>query len=208
MDSLFKILPDAITYLASGFACIAGFYFIVDRRFDFFSEISFSVILVLGFACTNFLQALPTSFVITDIYIRNVLIFITSCVIGLLAAIIRNTIGKRVNEFIIEHGRRKTSSSSFWYDRLDVKEKPIILRLVNYEQKCILQGVLLSIDEAKENPYLLLGYCRKFDLDGHTLDEQYASDEKVQCVVRADIFQEIYLIYDEESDCRVPLNPK
>lgn len=113
MEDLFKILPEAITYLASGFAFIAGFYFLIDRRFDFFSEISFSVMLVLGFVCTNFLQALPFSFVIENAYIRNIAIFIISGIIGFLVALIRNTIGERAIKFVIRTGRRKTSSAFF-----------------------------------------------------------------------------------------------
>lgn len=200
MEELLKILPDAITYLASGFAFIAGFYFIVDKRFDFFSDISFSVMLVLGFVCTNGLQAIPVPFVISDIYLRNILIFLISGIIGLVVAFITNTAGVRANKLVLKLGRRKTSSSFFWYDRLDTKDKPTWLRLISYEHEYMLQGVLLSLDEAKENPYLLLGYCRKYDLDGTPIEDQYAENEKVQCVVSADAFQEIYLIYDKHSD--------
>lgn len=206
MEELFKILPDIITYLASGFSLITGFYFIIDKRFDFFSDISFSVMLVLGFVCTNFFQALSIPYIISNTYVRNILIFIASGIIGLFVALIRNTIGTRANKFIIKIGRRKTSSSLFWYDRLDAKDKPVWLRLINYEQEYILQGVLLSLDEAKENPYLLLGFCKKFDLDGSPIDRQYETSENVQCIVRADTFQEIYMIYDPNSDLRIPLN--
>lgn len=205
MEELFKILPDAIIYLASGFSFISGFYFIIDKRFDFFSDIGFSVMLVLGFVCTNFFQMLPILHIISNTYVRNILIFIASGLIGLLVALTRNTIGTSASKFIIKIGRRKTSSKLFWYDRLDAKDKPVWLRLINYEQEYILQGVLLSLDEAEENPYLLLGYCKKFDLNGFPIDQQYEADDNVQCIVRADTFQEIYMIYDKESDLSIPL---
>lgn len=206
MESLLNILPDAITYLASGFAFLAGFYFIIDKRFDFFSDISFSVMLVLGFICTNFLQAIPTPFVISNSYFRSILIFVVSGIVGLLIAIIRNVVGASASKFVIKIGRRKTSSSFFWYDRLDAMDKPVTLRLVNYEQQYIFQGILLSIDEAQENPYLLLGYCKKYDLGGHLIDRQYEDDTTIQCVVRADTFQEIYLMYDKDSNLKIEIN--
>lgn len=206
MEDLFNILPEAITYLASGFAFIAGFYFLIDRRFDFFSEISFSVMLVLGFVCTNLLQAFPAPFVIENAYFRNIAIFLISGFIGFLVALIRNTLGQQASKFVIKTGRRKTSSSSFWYDLLDDKDKPIWLRLIDQEHGHILQGVLLSLDEAQDNPYLLLGYCTKFNLEGDILDNQHANDKRYQCVVRADAFQEIIFIYDEKSDKPIELS--
>lgn len=205
MEDIFKILPEAITYLASGFAFIAGFYFLIDRRFDFFSEISFSVMLVLGFVCTNFLQALPSPFVIENAYIRNIAIFIISGIIGFFAAFIRNTIGQWTSKFVIKIGRHKTSSSFFWYDLLDDKDKPIWLRLTNHEQGYILQGVLLALDEVQDNPYLLLGYCTKYDLNGDLIDNRYAENKQYQYVVRADTFQEIVLIYNKESNKPIEL---
>lgn len=206
MEDLFKILPEVITYLASGFAFIAGFYFLIDRRFDFFSEISFSVMLVLGFVCTNLLQVLPSPFVIENAYIKNIAIFILSGIIGLFVAFIRNTIGQWVSKFVVKTRRRKTSSSFFWYDLLDDKDTPVWLRLINHKQGYVLQGVLFSLDEAhQDNPYLLLGYCTKYDLKGNIMDNQYAKDKRYRCVVRANTFQEIVLIYDKKSNKPIEL---
>lgn len=36
MAELFDLLPNIILYLASGFAFICGYYFLIDKRFDFF----------------------------------------------------------------------------------------------------------------------------------------------------------------------------
>lgn len=205
MDALYAILPDAIIYLASGFAFIAGFYSLIDKRFDFFSEIGFTVMLALGFVCTNLLQILPKPFVITDSNVRGVLIVIASGCLGLLTALIRNVFGKRASLFIIKYGRRRTSSKLFWYYLLDEKDKPVWLRLRNDEGNYILEGVLLSLDEADENPYLLLGYCRRLDLDGALAADDCASKSNVQYVVRADSFNEIQIIYDEKSSKCVDL---
>ncbi len=206
MSDLFSILPEAILYLACGFSFIFGFYLLIDRRFDFFSEVGFTIMLVIGFLNVNIIGALPSPFVLKSSSLRNVLLVIVVFVIGAVIAIIRNIVGENISNFIIKCGRRKTSSGLFWYDILDKKDKPIWVRCVNMEKDYILQGVLLSLDEKNENPYLLLGYCSKYDLNGHLIDNQYQNDDRVQFIINPDDFDEIILIYDENSMKKIQLN--
>ena len=65
--------------------------------------------------------------------------------------------------------------------------------------------MLLALDEIQDNPYLLLGYCTKYDLNGDIVDNRYAEDKQYQYVVRADTFQEIILIYDKDSNKPIEL---
>ena len=106
------------------------------------------------------------------------------------------------------YGRRKSSSEFFWYDILDDKDKPIWIRLTNFERQYILDGILLSLAETKDNPYLLLGYCKKYNLDGTPITNENvnANDKHIQKIVRPDSFDEITIFYAENSSKAVELN--
>lgn len=208
MADLFEILPMAILYLACGFAFLCGFYMLIDRRFDFFSDISFSIMLVLGFLVNNAILAFPHDFGLRNEYVRNILLVLLSLVCGVVIALLRNFWGNKINCFVIKHGRRKSSSEAFWYDILDEKDKPIWIRLTNIDKKYVLDGVLLSLAESRENPYLLLGYCKKYDLDGNPISEENVNSEDryVQKIVRPDSFDEITVFYAKGSSKGVELD--
>ena len=206
MDELFKILPDAIVYLSCGFTFIIGYYFLIDRRFDFFAETSFTVMLAIGFFLVNFIQTIPNPFPITNLNFRNILLAIICLFIGAIVALIRNALGAKVNHFALKMGRRKSSSESFWYDLLDEKDKPVWVRLKSNEKGYILQGILLSLAESNENPYLLLGYCTWYDLKSGSAIREFSNNKCTQCVVRADNFDEIMLIYDQNSEKPININ--
>ncbi len=208
MSDLFDILPLAILYLASGFAFLCGFYLWIDRRFDFLSEISFSIMLVIGYLLDTIARSLPKNFGFTNESIRNLVFVFISFICGMVLAILRNKVGSKVSKFIIRYGRRKSSSEFFWYDILDEKDKPVWIRLSNIENKYILEGVLLSLAETEDNPYLLLGYCKKYNLDGTAIDNENANenDKHIQKIVRPDSFDEITLFYAEDSSKAVELN--
>ena len=199
MDALLNILPEAILYFASGFLFVCGFYFLIDRRFDFFSDISLSIMLVLGFAITNTLRAIPKSFHFPNDFIRNICILGISLVFGLVIAFVRNKVGPHMTRFTIKLGRSKTLSNNFWYDIPDQKDKPVWIRLTNFEKNYILDGVLLSMSEEKENPYLLLGNYIKYDLNGEELDAENFDKDNIQIIVRPDDFDEVVVIYDDNS---------
>lgn len=208
MDALLNILPEAILYFASGFLFVCGFYFLIDRRFDFFSDISLSIMLVIGFAITNFLRAIPKSFHFPDEFTRNICILAISFVFGLGIAFVRNKIGPYMSRFTINLGRRKTLSNNFWYDIPDKKDMPVWIRLTNFDKNYILDGVLISLSEEKENPYLLLGRYVKYDMDGNELDTRDSEKDNVQIIVRPDDFDEVVLIYDKNSSKCVHLDIK
>ena len=171
MEEIFNLLPEIILYLASGFVFICGFYFLIDKRFDFFSEISFWIILVLGFLWTNLIKSIPNFLKIEDESVKSILVIIGSLLIGLAVATIRNYFEKHGENLSLSLGRRKTFSPAFWYSVLDDPDKPMTIRLRNYDKEFILEGVLLRISENDENPYLLLGYCVKYNLDGKVIDK-------------------------------------
>lgn len=208
MADLFEILPMAILYLASGFTFLSGIYLLIDKRFDFMSDISFTIMLVLGFLINTIVSAIPIDFGFRNTYFRNLALVFFSFLCGVAVAILTNNMGDRVNNFVIRYGRRKSSSDSFWYDILDSKDKPIWIRLTNIEKEYILDGVLLSLAETKENPYLLLGYCKKYDLDGNAIEKENvnAEDRYVQKIVRPDSFDEITVFYSEGSPKGVKIN--
>lgn len=208
MTDLFNILPMAILYLASGFAFLCGYYLWIDRRFDFLSDVSFSIMLVIGYLVDSVACAIPYNFGFTNESVRNLFLVLISFICGMIIAGIRNKIGGRLNKFVIKHGRRKSSSEFFWYDILDDKNKPLWIRLTNLEKEYILDGVLLSLSESKENPYLLLGYCKKYSLQGEPLqmDNVDSENKYVQKIVRPDNFSEITIIYKEGSSKGVELD--
>ena len=162
--------------------------------------------LVIGFLNVNIIGALPLPWVLTRSSLRNVLLVIVAFVSGVIIAVIRNRVGENISNFIIKYGRRKTSSGLFWYDILDKKDKPIWIRCVNIEKNYILQGVLLSLDEKNINPYLLLGYCSKYDTSGNLIDAQYQNDDRIQFIINPDDLNEIILIYDENSTKKIHLS--
>lgn len=207
MADLFNILPIAILYLASGFTFLCGYYLWIDRRFDFLSDISFSIMLVIGYLVDTVADTIPYNFGFTNESVRNLLLVCISFVLGMIIAYVRNKIGSRLRKFVIKHGRRKSSSEFFWYDILDEKNKPLWIRLTNLEKEYILDGVLLSLSESKENPYLLLGYCKKYNLQGEPLKRDNVDSENkyVQKIVRPDSFDEITVIYEEGSSKGVKL---
>ena len=201
MNDLFSILPRAILYLASGFTFLCGYYLWSDRRFDFFSDISFSVMLVIGYLVDTIVLAIPYDFGFADKSIRNLSLVCLSFVCGMIIAIVRNGSGSKLSKFVIKHGRRKSSSEFFWYDILDDKDRPLWIRLANFDKKYILDGVLLSLSETQENPYLLLGYCMKYDLDGKPFEKENVNSEDryIQKIVRPDSFDEITVFYADGS---------
>lgn len=208
MAELFDLLPNIILYLASGFAFICGYYFLIDKRFDFFSEISFWIMLILGFLWTNLIKALPNLFHVTGDNVKNVIVVLGSLFIGLAVALIRNYIEKRQNDLLNKMGRKKTFSSSFWYELLDDPDKPITVRLRNEEKKYILQGVLLRVSEDDKDPYLLLGYCVRYSLEGKVIDKSLERDKRTQIVVKPSKFDEILFIYSEGSSKIIDLEFK
>lgn len=208
MSDLFDILPLAILYLASGFVFLCGFYLWIDRRFDFLSEISFSIMLVVGYLLDTIARSVPINFGLTNESIRNLVFVLISFICGMGLAILRNKVGGKVSKFVIRYGRRKSSSEFFWYDILDEKDKPTWIRLSNFEKEYILEGILLSLAETEDNPYLLLGYCKKYNLDGTEIDKENvnANDEHIQKIVRPDSFDEITLFYADDSSKAVKLS--
>lgn len=206
MDILLKILPEAILYLASGFLFICGFYLLVDRRFDFFSEIGLVIILIIGLGITNPLRTILTNFDFLSDFTRHLIILAASLILGILIAIFRNFLGPHMRRFTFKLGRSKTSSDNFWYDIPDLKSKPVWVLLRNNKDKYILEGVLLSISEDKTNPYLLLGYYKRRDFNYNEIDYDFSKKKNYQLVVRPDSFDEILLIYDEDSSKCVDLD--
>lgn len=208
MSDLFGILPMAIMYLASGFTFLCGFYLLIDKRFDFMSDISFSIMLVLGFLIDTAVAAIPYDFGFRNVYLRNLVLVMFSFLGGVAVAFVRNSMGDKINNFVIRNGRRKTSSESFWYDILDAKDRPIWIRLTNIEKNYILDGVLLSLAESMDNPYLRLGYCTKYDLKGDpiVIENVNAKDKYVQKIVRPDAFDEITIFYADGSSKGAEVN--
>ena len=208
MSDLFNILPLVILYLAGGFVFLCGFYLWIDRRFDFLSEISFSIMLVVGYLLDTISRSFPINFGFTNESARNLVFVLVSFICGMGLAVLRNKVGGKVSKFVIRYGRRKSSSEFFWYDILDEKDKPTWIRLTNFEKNYILDGVLLSLAETEDNPYLLLGYCKKYSLDGTPIDNENvnANDKHIQKIVRPDSFDEITLFYADNSSKAVELN--
>ena len=201
MVDLFEILPMAILYLSCGFTFLCGFYLLIDRRFDFFSDISFSIMLVLGFLINMIVEAIPYDFGLRNDAVRSVLLVVVSFGCGICIAILRNRLGSKAVGFVIKYGRRKSSSENFWYDILDEKDKPVWIRLTNIDKKYILDGLLLSLSESKENPYLLLGDCQKYDVGGNPVSKENVNskDRYVQEVGRPDSYDEITVFYADGS---------
>ena len=81
------------------------------------------------------------------------------------------------------------------------------IRLTNIDKNYILDGVLLSLSESKENPYLLLGYCKKYDLEGNFIlgETDDGGEQYVQKIVRPDSFDEITVFYQEGSSKGIKL---
>lgn len=210
MSDLYKILPDVILYLSCGFAFLIGFYLINDQRFNFFSDISFTVMLVLGFSCAMLIEYILALIGVNvnycNLYEKSIVFFIVSFLSGFGLAILKNVMGERIVSIAMWLGRRKSMELNFWHSLLDSKEKPVWLRLYSKSNDYVLEGVLISIDEKDENPYLVLSYCRKYDLHGHRINDVFYRNDTTQCVVRADSFDEILLIYAENSDKCIELN--
>ena len=164
--------------------------------------------LLVGYLLDTIARSVPINFVFTNESIRNLVFVFISFICGMGLALLRNKVGSKASKFIIRYGRRKSSSEFFWYDILDEKDKPIWIRLSNIEKKYILEGVLLSMAETEDNPYLLLGYCKKYTLDGTEIDDENvnANDKHIQKIVRPDSFDEITIFYADDSSKAVGLN--
>lgn len=208
MADLLNVLPEVILYLASGFSFIIGLYLLLDKRFNFFSDISFTIMLVVGFLNVNIIKILPVLFTVENINIRNLIIVLFSLICGIVTAFFKNFFGEYISRVIVKCGRRKTSSESFWYNILDEKDKPIWMRFINNEKGYVLEGVLLSLDENIENPNILLGYCKKYNLAMKIIEDQYSSEANIQMIISPDKFDEIVLIYDKGSSKIIKLNVK
>lgn len=208
MADLFNILPLVIFYLANGFMFLCGFYLLIDKRFDFLSDVSFSIMLIIGYLIDIVIRAIPYNFGIKNTFLRNILVILISFILGILLAIIKNKYGGKISSYIIRNGRKKSSSSLFWYDLLDENDKPIWVRLTNLDKGYYLQGILISLDETQNNPYLSLGYCKKYDLQGNEIkfENVDSNNARVRKIVRPDSFDEITILYDKNSDKIVRIN--
>lgn len=209
MDIL-SFLPEAILYIVCGYLFLQGFYWASDQRFNFFSETGFTVILCVGYISVNILSLIP--FLNTgesDNSYRNIAIVIICLISGLCASHLRNYINKKINQSESFFGRNRSFSGSFWYDHLvDDPDKPVWLFLVSYERKYILEGVLLFLDEDKENPYVKLGYFKKHSLEWETLEDCFQNNEKMNIIVNLAEFDEIMVKYVDGSSKIIPLNVK
>ena len=207
---LFDILPAVILYLTSGFAFLCGLYLWIDRRFNLLSDVSFTIMLVIGYLLDTIVRVIPfpKNIQFTNEKLRNLILVIVSCICGMIFAFLQNKIGTPIISLVIKMGRRKTLSESFWYNVLDEKDKPMWVRLVSYNNKYVLEGVLLSLAESEDNPYFLLGYCKKYNLDGTPIENENvnSNDKFIQKVVRPDSFDELTLIYSKDSLKAVELN--
>lgn len=145
-----------------------------------------------------------------NIYVRDCVLVVFSFVCGVVSAFIRNYCAPKLEKYLTKSFRRKTISESFWYNILDDPRKPVWLRLTNLEKKYNLDGVLLELSEDKENPYVLLGYSQKYDLEGNPMvdDNVNSMDGHIKKVVRVDSFDEITIFYDEKSEKTVELKIK
>ena len=210
MKDLFEILPTAILYLACGYIFLCGFYLLLDDRFDFLSEISFSIMLVLGFLMNTIVLAIPYDFGLRNIYVRDCVLVVFSFVCGVVSAFIRNYCAPKLEKYLTKNFRRKTISESCLFKIIYFTRKPVWLRLTNLEKKYNLDGVLLELSEDKENPYVLLGYSQKYDLEGNPMvdDNVNSMDGHIKKVVRVDSFDEITIFYDEKSEKTVELKIK
>lgn len=208
MAELFNILPMVIFYLANGFMFLCGFYLLIDKRFDFLSDVSFSIMLIMGYLIDIVIRAIPYDFGIKNTFFRNILVICLSFILGILLAIIKNKYGGKISSYIIKKGRKKSSSSLFWYDLLDENDKPMWIRLTNIDKQYYLQGILISLSETQDNPYLALGYCKKFDLNGEEIEIENvdSNNARIRKIVRPDSFDEVTILYDMNSDKIIRIN--
>lgn len=199
--SIFDIFPNAFLYLAVGYAHLWGFSLLVDRRYNYLNDAGFFIMFISGWLIDSIARVIPYDFGLTNNYCRNICIVLFGLVLGVILAIIRNFTGKYINDCFFLIGRRRTSSVSFWYNLLDDTDKVVFLRLKNYEKKYILEGILLSLSETEDNPYLHLGHCNTYDLSWNLICDESSTDPTgcMQKVVRADSFDEITFIYSEGS---------
>lgn len=209
MDIL-SFLPEAILYIVCGYLFLQGFYWTSDRRFTLFSEAGFTVILCVGYISVNIIGLIPfLNAGENDNGYRNIVIVIICFIVGLCLSFLRNYINKRISRSESFFGRNRSFSESFWYDHLvDDPENPIWLFLVSYEGEYILEGVLLSLDEDKENPYVRLGYCKKHSLEWETTEDRFKDNEKINIIVNLAQFDEILVKYADGSSKIIPLKVK
>ena len=76
---------------------------------------------------------------------------------------------KALKEQGVQLGRRKTMSNNFWYDIPDKKDKPVWVRLTNFDKKYVLDGVLISLSEEKEKCLVLNKLKLHLDLKSNFL---------------------------------------
>ena len=205
MADIYAILPDVLLYISCGFLFLQGYYLIVDQRFAFASETGLMITLIVGFLELNLFDGFNLSNIIKNPYILNAIIVFSSFLIGMIVAVLKNIIIKFAENVAFSLGRKKTSSSNFWFDVLDPKNKPMWIRLMKNDERTILEGVLLSLDEKEDNPYMVLGYFKKYDFNGNELINEYSSLKYAAIVVRPDDYDEIIIMYDHESEKNVSL---
>ena len=232
MDELFKLLPLIIGYLACGAAAVLGFCFLYEKRYNFFSEISLWYILIFGYVLFEVFDLIPTpswQWLIKIInkfsaqqltIVKNGSFCLLSALTGFIVSAVRNiyifyirnrntkknTKEKTHRSFVVclKGMRRRTNQSNFWLNLLDDVDKPVQLRLINYEKDLVIDGFLLSIGEEEQNPYIALGYCKRYNLKKDPYSED--KDEYHQVIVKPDDFDEVTIIYRKDSRKPIPLN--
>lgn len=191
LEELFKLLPEIIIYLASGYVFINVFCFFGIRHIK--SEDiqgKFFISLIIGFVLKNLLAMIPIRCATYLNYLA--LLFVSLITAFLLAKIVRLD---KVNLLLKKMSNGHTINRYFWQD---IVEDEMFVRLINYEHDIMIMGYCHGKEDFERFPQLILEQYIIQDLQGKEL-ENNCNKIREFIVVNLEKFDSVQITYNEKS---------
>lgn len=192
LEELFKLLPEIIIYLASGYIFINVFCFFGVRNIK--SEDiqgKFFISLILGFVLKNLLSLIPIR---CDTYLNYLaLLFVSLILAFLLAKVVRLN---KVNSVLKRMSNGHTINRYFWQDFI---ENEMFVRLTDYEHNVMIMGYCHGEEDFERFPQLILEQYVIKDLQGGLLENKL-NMKRDFIVVNLEKFDSVQITYSESSE--------
>lgn len=189
LKELVAILPDIILYIVSGYICAFAFSFISIRK----KVEDINGIIILSLVVGYTLNAVLSAFIIVEDFVA--VYFLFSAIIGVIAGFLFRS--RILNIILKKLHINRTINMNIWHDIVDSKN-PMWIRAVNRGEGYIILGILVLVEEFERYPQIVLQQYEVFDINSGDLYD-HKEDARRQIVIKTENFDEIEIVYDEDS---------
>ncbi len=191
LEDLFKLLPEIIIYLASGYIFINVFCFLGIRQVKLNDiEGKFTISLVIGFILKNLLALIPIRIAT---YVNYFALLLFSLIVAFLLG--KTVQSNKLKLILKKFSNGRTVNRYFWQDLV---ENEMFIKLTNYDKNYIIMGYCHGKEDFERIPQLILEQYMISDLNGKVL-ESYINKKKDYIVVNLEKYDIIQITYNENS---------